>query len=92
MILPYIMASQIEIQLGKKGLTAEFLDSLKKRFDNKSIKNIKIQVLSNARENREDVKKYAEEIINFLGNKYSYRIIGFCIIIMKWRREISRDK
>jgi RNA-binding protein YhbY len=81
------MTSQIEIQLGKKGLTPEFLDGLKKRFDDKEVKNIKIHVLQNARESREDVKKYSERIIDFLGNKFSSRIIGFSIFVKKYRKE-----
>lgn len=80
------MTSQVELQLGKKGLTSEFLDELKKRFDKTEIKNIKIHVLQSARENREDVKKYAEEIIGFLGNKFSSRIIGFSIFVKKYRK------
>ena len=84
------MTSQIEIQLGKKGLTKEFLDSLNKRFEKPSVKNIKVRVLRNARENREDIKRYAEEIIKFLGKKFTYKILGFSIFIKKWRKE--RDK
>lgn len=81
------MTSQIKMHLGKRGLTEKFLNDIKRRFDNKKIENIKISVLRNARENgREDIKKYAEEIINFLGNKYSYRILGFSIFLKKWRK------
>lgn len=78
------MTSQIELQLGKKGLTQEFLEGLKKRFE--KIKNIKIKVLPNARENREDVRKYSEDIIKYLGGKYSSRIIGFSIFVKKFRK------
>ncbi len=81
------MTSQLEIQLGKRGLTSEFLESLKKRFENKSVKNIKIKVLQNARESREDVSRYSEEIIKFLGNKFNCRIIGFSIFVKKYRQE-----
>ncbi len=81
------MTSQIEIQIGKKGLTPEFLEALKERFENKSVRNIKIKVLQNARESREDVKKYSEEIIKFLGNKFNSRIIGFSIFVKKYRQE-----
>jgi len=80
------MTSQTEIQLGKKGMTPEFLDSLKKRFDKKGVKNIKVHVLQNARESREDVKKYSKEILNFLGNKFSSRIIGFGIFLKKHKK------
>jgi len=81
------MTSQIEIQLGKKGLTPEFLEGLKKRFEKISVKNIKVKVLPNARESRDDVKKYSEEILKYLGNKFSSRIIGFSIFVKKFRKE-----
>ncbi|MEK6830399.1 MAG: hypothetical protein AABX77_00010 [Nanoarchaeota archaeon] len=80
------MTSQITIQLGKKGLTQEFLDDLKKRFDNKKIGNIKISVLKSSRESREDIKKYALDVVGFLGPKYTYKILGFSIFLKKWRK------
>ncbi|MBS3079570.1 YhbY family RNA-binding protein [Candidatus Pacearchaeota archaeon] len=80
------MTSKVEVQLGKKGLTPEFLDGIKKRFEKASVKNIKIHVLSSARENREDIKKYAKEILNFLGKKFDCRIIGFSIFVLKLRK------
>jgi RNA-binding protein YhbY len=80
------MTSQSEIQLGKKGLTPEFLEDLEKRFDKKINMNLKIHVLQSARESKEDVKKYAEEIKNYLGDKFTYKIIGFSIFLRKWRK------
>tara|TARA_Y100000310_G_C20626476_1_gene786208 strand:+ start:248 stop:505 length:258 start_codon:yes stop_codon:yes gene_type:complete len=77
---------QSEVQLGKNGLTKEFLEDLKKRFEKKSNMDIKIHVLQSARESKEDVKKYAEEIKEFLGEKYTYKIIGFSIFLKKWRK------
>jgi len=84
------MTSQTEIQLGKNGLTDNFLIEIKKRFEKPEMKNIKISVLKSARENREDVKKYAGQIQNYLGNKFTYRIIGFSIFLKKWRREQNK--
>ena len=82
-----IMTSQLELQLGKKGLTPEFLQQIKRRFDNPRIKNIKISVLRSAREKgRETVKYYAELLKNSLGVKFTFRIIGFSIFIKKWRK------
>jgi len=80
------MTSQQEIQLGKKGLTEEFLENLKSRFKNKKITNIKISVLKSARESREDVKKYSKEILDYLGEKFTSRMIGFSIFIKRWRK------
>ncbi len=81
------MTSQQEIQLGKKGLTNEFLENLKKRFESSKINNIKISVLKNARESREDVKKYGSEMVDYLGPKFTFRVLGFCIFVKKWRKE-----
>ena len=74
------------MQLGKNGLTPEFLESLKQRFEKISVKNIKIKVLPSARESRDDVKKYSEDILKYLGNKFSCRIIGFSIFVKKFRK------
>ena len=49
-------------------------------------KNIKIRVLQSARESKEDVKKYAEEIQKYLGKQYTNRILGFSIFVKKWRK------
>lgn len=75
---------QIEMQVGKKGLTGEFLEDIKRRFDDAW--TIKIHVLKSARENKEDVKKIAEEIQNFLGDKFTYKTLGFSIFLKKWRK------
>jgi len=80
------MTSPHEIQLGKKGITPELLGEIKKRFDINKFQNIKVHVLKSARENRDDVKRYAEQIQDYLGEKYTCRIIGFSIFIKKWRK------
>lgn len=77
---------QSEIQLGKKGVTQEFLGQINHRFDVSKFTNLKIHVLRSARESKDDVKKYAEEIKNHLGDKYTYKVIGFSIFIKRWRK------
>ncbi|MGV8151610.1 MAG: hypothetical protein ACP5OG_00880 [Candidatus Nanoarchaeia archaeon] len=86
------MTSKNEMQLGKNGLTREFLDDIKRRFDIASTGNIKVHVLQSARESREDVKKYAEEIRSWLGDKYTYKILGFSIFVKKWRKAKVNQK
>ena len=83
------MTSQQEIQLGKKGLTSEFIKDIEKRLEKHRNAVIKISVLKSARESKEDVKKYAEEIIKKLGAKYTARTLGFAIFLKKWRK--ARD-
>ena len=80
------MTSQQEIQLGKKGLTSEFIKDIEKRLEKHRNAVVKIKVLKSARENKDDVKKYAEEIIGKLGKKYTYKTLGFSISLRKWRK------
>ena len=72
------------MQIGKNGLTQEFLEDLKKRFED--AENIKIDVLKSARESKEDIKKYANQIHEFLGPKFTFRALGFSISFKKWRK------
>lgn len=83
------MTSQSQLQLGKKGLTPEFLEDIKNRFENSKMTNIKISVLKSARESKQDVKKFADEITAFLGSKFTSRVLGFSIFLKKWRRAPS---
>lgn len=80
------------IQLGKNGITENFITSLKNQFKTKG--SIRISVLKNARgdgkEGKEEVKKYSKEILEKLGKQYTAKIIGFVIILKKWRK--ARDE
>jgi len=78
---------QMSMQIGKKGLTQGFLEDLKRRFEDSE--NIKIDVLKSARESKDDVKKYADAIHEFLGPKFTFRVLGFNIAFKKWRKDKS---
>lgn len=80
------MQRTANIQLGKNGISENFMETLKSHFKNHE--NVKISVLKSARENREKMKTYSEDILNKLGRHYTYRIIGFTIIVKKWRKAV----
>ncbi len=75
-----------QIQLGKNGITNNFIKSLKNHF--KKHENVKISVLKTAGHDREKIKKYSDEILDELGKKYTAKIIGFTIFLKKWRKAI----
>jgi RNA-binding protein YhbY len=75
-----------QIQLGKNGLTENFICNLKHHFD--TCKNIKISVLKSCCRDREELKKISDEILEKLGKTYTARIIGYTIIVKKWRRDM----
>jgi RNA-binding protein YhbY len=80
------MSTIRQIQLGKNGLTENFICNLKHHFD--TCKNIKISVLKSCCRNKEELKKISEEILEKMGKTYTTKIIGYTIIVKKWRREM----
>ncbi len=75
-----------QIQLGKNGVTDSFIGNLKNHFD--ICKNVKISVLKSCCRDKEELKKIADEILEKLGKTYTAKIIGYTIIVKKWRREM----
>ena len=79
------MQSVGKIQLGKLGVTENFILTLNSLF--KSHKNIKVSVLKSYHEhNRNKMKLINEEILNKLGTNYTGKVIGFTIALKKWRK------
>jgi len=82
------LAIKMQINIGKNGLNEGIINVIKNSF--KTRENVKVSVLKAAGHEKENVKKIAEEIINGLGNKYSYKIVGFVISLRKWRKPINK--
>jgi RNA-binding protein YhbY len=73
-----------KIQIGKNGLSDNFISTLKTQFKNHA--NVKISVLKSAREDKKQTKIYAEEILKKLGSNFSMRVIGHTIAVKRLRR------
>jgi RNA-binding protein YhbY len=73
----------VNFQLGKKGLTEEFIDQLRTSF--KRHKTVKISLLKNYSRDKSKIEEDAEKLCKTLSNKenYKYRLIGFTLIIKK---------
>jgi RNA-binding protein YhbY len=78
-----------QIQIGKNGLTESLIVNLKHHFD--TCKNVKISVLRSCCRDKEELKKINEQILEKLGNHYTSRIIGYTIVVKKWRRDMRKD-
>ncbi len=74
------------VQLGKQGVTNGFIEDMKKRFT--THENIKVSILRSATRNRGELKRISEEILEKLGKNYTARIIGFTVVLKKWRKEV----
>lgn len=74
------------IQLGKQGVTENFIETLKSHF--KKHQNVKISVLKSACRDRGELKEINEKILSELGEKYTSKIIGYTIVVKKWRKNV----
>jgi RNA-binding protein YhbY len=72
------------MQLGKKGLTQEFIENLKKAFLKNE--NIRISVLKSGTRDRAELKQMADKILGELGKNYTCTIIGYTLVLRKWRK------
>ena len=74
------------MQLGKQGVTDNFVGTLKHHFDNH--KNVKVSVLKSASHDKSKVKEYSKKILEKLGNNYTAKVVGFTIFFKKWRKPV----
>jgi len=72
------------IQLGKQGITENFIETLKNYF--KKNTNVKISVLKSHCRDKKELKKISDEIIEKIGKNYTAKEIGFTIALKKWRK------
>ncbi len=70
-----------EIQLGKNGITDNFISTLEDHL--KKLKNIKITVLKSCCRDRDELKEIKNQILEKLKGKYSAKTIGYKIILKK---------
>ena len=77
----------VTFQLGKSKVDENFLETIKTSFKNQDI--IKIKVLQSQTRDKEEIQKLAEQIaqgIETETRRYKSRVIGFTIILNKFRK------
>ena len=82
----------VDFQLGKQGITDNFIDCLVKTFKKHEL--IKIAVLKSCSRSREEVNKIAIELCEKLkkieNKNFTFKIIGFTIFLRKWRKKLQK--
>ena len=78
--------TQSTLQLGKNGITENFITTLNEHFKNHN--NVKVSVLKSAEHKKERVMEYKDEILKKLGRNYTARAVGFTISLRKWRKVV----
>jgi len=79
----------VSFNLGKNGLTRNFIDSLEKTFKKHDL--VKVSILKSATRNRSEIRKIAQEICSelkkLIEKDFTAKIVGFTIYIKKWRKK-----
>lgn len=73
------------IQLGKQGVTENFIESLKNQFN--KCQTVKISVLRSCCRDKEELREITTNILEKLGKNFTARIIGYTVVVKKWRRD-----
>jgi RNA-binding protein YhbY len=87
------MITLANFQMGKAGLTDQFIEALRTSF--KTHKVAKIAILQTATRDREEMKKMGEQICEKLDDKefkYEFRTIGFTMTVRKFKRKTHEAK
>jgi len=75
-------------QIGKSGLTQQFIDSLALAFKNR--RQVRVSILKSCTRDKEEVKDLANQLVKKLPLKCSQRILGFTIILIKTNKCAAR--
>ena len=80
--------AMVDMQLGKAGLTENFIDTLRKSF--KRHENVKISLLKSFSRDKEKILETADKITSSLNDEkhiYKHRIIGFTINLFRIKKK-----
>jgi len=74
-----------QLQMGKAGLSEAFVEQVQSVFENETM--IKISILKSACRDKKDAKKIGEDLVGRLGTKYGFKLIGYVLTVIKFRKD-----
>jgi RNA-binding protein YhbY len=80
-----VRASNVKkLQMGKNGLSPEFLEQVRKMFE--STKTIRVSLLKTATRDRAHAKEIADNLISSLGTNFRYTMVGYTLIVRRSKK------
>ena len=73
-----------KLQIGKSGLSGAFIEQVRRIFEKEKV--MKISILKSACRNKGDAEKMAQDLISALGRKFDYKLVGYVITVIKFRK------
>lgn len=75
-----------KFQMGKNGLTPEFVGQLKHFFDKSGTEFIKVEILKSCCRDKKEAEKIGLELVDALGKNYTFKLVGYVLSLRKWRK------
>jgi len=83
------MANMVKLQIGKNGLTEEFLENLKRIF--KEAESVRVSVLKHGTRDKNQLKEWSNKMLSLLGSNFTSNIVGYTIVLRKWRKPRTKS-
>jgi RNA-binding protein YhbY len=73
-----------KLQMGKNGLSEAFIGQVKAIFETERL--VKISILKSHCRDKKDAEVIAKKLIDELGKKYDYKLVGYVVTVVKYRK------
>ena len=74
-----------QLQMGKAGLSDAFIEQVRSVFTDETM--VKISILKSACRDKKDAKKIGEDLVERLGTKYGFKLVGYVLTVIKFRKD-----
>ena len=74
-----------QLQMGKAGLSDAFVEQVRRVFENEGM--VKISILKSACRDKGEAKKIGEDLVDALGSKYGFKLVGYVLTVIKFRKD-----
>jgi len=79
-----IMKPIRQLQMGKAGLSEAFVEQVRGVFESETM--VKISILKSACRDKKDAKKIGEDLVDALGVKYGFKLVGYVLTVIVFRK------
>lgn len=80
----------MHLQVGKNGLTLGVIEQARKMLEKE--KAIKVTLLKSSTRDKKEAKDLADKLISGLGERFQYHLIGYTLIVKKYRKKQTPSK
>lgn len=78
-----------KLQIGKNGLSDSFIEQVRNMFEDSRV--VKISILKSLCRNKKEAEEIAKKLVLKLGPKYDYKLVGYVMTIIKFRRDVREQ-